>query len=82
MTLRELLFRRMRRAAAFIIIGMLIQAATFVWAHPAAFLLFTLIGGTLMFIGMAIFLAGVIHPRPWAAAYRLLRQTPPEVTAE
>jgi hypothetical protein len=82
MTLGDLRSKRLRRAAAFIVIGLLIQGGTFLWAHPAAFLLFTMVGGTLMLIGIAIFMAAIIHPSPWTAVYRLLRQTPPELTAE
>ena len=82
MTLQELLRRRLRTAATFIVLGVLIQGLTLLWHHPAAFLFFVLVGGVLVLLGVTIFLAAVLHPRPWSWAYRLLRQAPPQITPE
>jgi hypothetical protein len=77
MTRAELLHQRLRRAAILVISGLLLQAFSFIWAHPAAFLLYAMIGGSVMFAGVSIYVLALFHPRPWAFAYRLLRRDLP-----
>ncbi len=82
MTLDQIRQRRLRRAATLIIIGLVIQGLTFVWSHPAAFLVFALLGGGLVLLGVVIFMLSVFHPRPWVSMYRLFRMEPPEIVSE
>jgi hypothetical protein len=80
MTLAELLQKRLRRAAILIISGLVLQALSFIWSHPAAFLLDVMVGGSVMFVGILTYAMAVLHPRPWALGYRLLRLQPPELS--
>ena len=52
--------RRIRRAAGLIVLGLLISAATLTWAHPTAFLVFLLGGGTTMAAGILLYLHATI----------------------
>ena len=80
MTLAELLHKRLRRAAILIISGLVLQAFSFIWSHPAAFLLYAMVGGSVMFVGILIYAMALFHPRPWTLGYRLLRLEPPVVS--
>ncbi|MGE0708267.1 MAG: hypothetical protein AB7N76_18645 [Planctomycetota bacterium] len=56
---------RLRRAGALILAGMAVQLGTFSWASPAAFLVFALVGATLVALGALLFLwtiARATHP--------------------
>ena len=56
----ELRNRRIRRAAVLIVLGLVIGAATLTWAHPTAFLVFLLAGGTTMAAGILFYLHATI----------------------
>ncbi|MFN0109404.1 MAG: hypothetical protein ACKVZH_11175 [Blastocatellia bacterium] len=48
--------KRIRLAGLLLIAGLLVELITLRWSHPTAFLVFLLIGGTLMAVGILIFL--------------------------
>ncbi len=52
--------RQVRRAAAVIALGLLISAATLVWTHPIAFLVFVLAGGTTLAAGILLYLHATV----------------------
>ena len=53
------LVRRLRLAGLFVILGLLIEAATLFWPHPTAFLAFLLLGGSLVAAGMVLYLVSI-----------------------
>ena len=61
------LARRLRLAGLLIGLGLLIEAATLFWPHPTAFLAFLLLGGSLVAIGVVLYLLSIAtyaSPRP------------------
>jgi hypothetical protein len=52
--------KRIRIAGIFIIAGLLVELITLHWSHPTAFLFFLLIGGTLMAVGIIIYLLSLV----------------------
>ena len=52
--------RRLQIAGIFLITGLLVEALCLVWALPITFVIFAMVGGLLMFIGLAIFLFSLV----------------------
>lgn len=59
------LVRRLRLAGLLLCLGLLIEAVTLFWPHPTAFLVFLLLGGTLVAAGVLVYLLAIASdPRP------------------
>jgi hypothetical protein len=52
--------KRLQIAGIFLITGLLVEALCLVWALPITFVIFVMVGGLLMFIGLAIFLFSLV----------------------
>jgi uncharacterized membrane protein YccC len=52
--------QRLRIAGTLVLIGLLVELVTLYWAHPTAFLFFLLLGGSLMFLGMVLYLYSLV----------------------
>ena len=52
--------RRLRLAGYLLIGGLLVELVTLRWAHPTAFLFFALLGGSLMALGILIYLYALV----------------------
>lgn len=50
----------LRRSAYLLIAGLIVQGVTLIWAHPASFLLFMSLGGTLVLAGIITFLIAIV----------------------
>lgn len=50
------LSRRLRLAGLLVGLGLVIEAATLLWSHPTAFLVFVLLGGLLVAAGAVVYL--------------------------
>lgn len=55
--------RRLRRGGLLVLAGIAIQATTFIWAHPTAFLAFLVVGATLVAAGAALSLWALLGSR-------------------
>lgn len=51
--------RSLKIAGILIILGLIVEVISLVWFHPLAFVLFAFVGGALIFIGMAVYLASL-----------------------
>ncbi len=47
---------RLRVAGILVVIGLLVELVTLQWSHPTAFLFFLFLGGSLMFLGILLYL--------------------------
>jgi hypothetical protein len=54
--------RRRQFAGLFIAAGLLIEALCLIWSTPIAFVIFVAIGGSLMFLGLVLYLYSLIPP--------------------
>jgi hypothetical protein len=52
--------KRLKIAAALIILGLLVEGVCLVWARPLAFLIFVGIGMLLMFAGIVFYLISLV----------------------
>lgn len=52
--------KRLRIAGLLVMIGLLVELVTLYWAHPTAFLFFLLLGGSLMFLGIVLYLYSLV----------------------
>ena len=52
--------KRIQIAGIFLIAGLLVEALCLLWALPITFVIFALVGGLLMLIGLAIFLYSLV----------------------
>jgi hypothetical protein len=52
--------KRLQIAGIFLIAGLLVEAICLFWAAPIAFVIFAMLGGFLMFIGLAIYLYSLV----------------------
>lgn len=52
--------KRLRVAGLLVVLGLLIELITLHWAHPTAFLFFLLLGGSLMGLGILLYLYSLI----------------------
>ena len=65
MTLQEIsLSRRLRISGALLILGLLVEAFSLLWSHPLAFLAFIFLGGTLMGVGILLYLYSLVFTAP------------------
>ena len=55
--------KRLRIAGILILAGLIVELITLKWSHPTAFLFFLLLGGSLMAIGMLIYLYSIVSRR-------------------
>ena len=51
---------KLKIAAALLMLGLLTEIVTLQWAHPTSFLLFIIVGGTLIVLGVAMYLLALI----------------------
>jgi hypothetical protein len=51
---------RLKVAAALVISGLLIEVGTLYWGSPLSFMLFIGLGGTLVGVGILVYLVGVV----------------------
>jgi hypothetical protein len=56
--------KRLRLSGALIILGLLIELVTLKWSHPTAFLLFLMVGGLFLFIGIVMYLLTLVSASP------------------
>jgi hypothetical protein len=56
--------KRLRLAAALVSMGLLIELVTLFWSHPTAFLVFLLLGGSLIVLGVLVYLLSLLK---WTA---------------
>jgi len=52
--------KRLQLAGIFLIAGLLVEAICLFWALPITFVIFAMLGGFLMLVGLAIFLYSLI----------------------
>ena len=52
--------KRIRIAAALILIGLLVERLTLGWAHPTAFFVYAGVGGLLLLFGVLLFLSTLL----------------------
>lgn len=58
-------FPRLRLAGVLVALGLVIEAATLLWPHPTAFLVFVLLGGLLVAAGALVYLLTIAsQPAP------------------
>ena len=65
------LVRRLRLAGLLVSLGLLIEAVTLFWPHPTAFLVCLLLGGSLVALGVLLYLVSIAtyaSPRPAASS--------------
>jgi hypothetical protein len=61
--------RRLRVCGALVSGGLLVEVVSLQWAHPTAFLLFALLGGALVGLGVLVYLYALVSvPRRGAGA--------------
>ena len=57
--------RRLKLAGLLVALGLIVQALTLFWPHPTAFLVFLLLGGTLVAVGVLVYLYSIVsEPTP------------------
>jgi hypothetical protein len=52
--------KHLQIAGIFLISGLLVEALCLLWALPITFIIFAMVGGLLMFIGLVIFLYSLV----------------------
>ena len=52
--------RKLKTAACLLITGLLLEAVTLYWANPTSFLLFICASGTLVGLGIVIYLIAIV----------------------
>jgi hypothetical protein len=52
--------RRVRVAGIFILLGMVIEVVSLLWAHPTAFLVYVAFGGFCLFVGLIAYLFSLV----------------------
>ena len=53
------LIRRLKLSGLLVALGLSVQALTLFWPHPTAFLVFLMLGGTLVAVGVLIYLFSI-----------------------
>lgn len=53
---RRVIEKRLRVSGILILAGLIVELVTFFWFHPTAFLFFLLLGGSLLFAGILLYL--------------------------
>jgi polyferredoxin len=52
--------RKLKIAGWLLIAGLVVEAVSVYWANPTSFLLFILLGGMLVLLGLAIYLIAIV----------------------
>ena len=52
--------KRLRLSGLLVVVGLLVELGSLHWAHPTAFLFFLLLGGTMMGLGMVVYLYSLV----------------------
>ncbi|MGE0885350.1 MAG: hypothetical protein AB7P14_17530 [Blastocatellales bacterium] len=52
--------KRIRLAGVLLVMGLAVELVTLHWSHPTAFLFFLLLGGTLMGLGIIVYLFSLV----------------------
>lgn len=52
--------RRLKIAACLLVAGLMVEAVTLYWSGPMSFLLFIGLGGTLVGLGMIVYLIAIV----------------------
>lgn len=60
--------RRIRQSGVLMIAGLLVELITLRWSHPTAFLFFLLLGGSLMALGILIYLISLVSAESKSSA--------------
>lgn len=60
--------KRIRLAGVLVIAGLLVELVTLHWSHPTAFLFFLLLGGSLMALGIVVYLLTLISAESKSSA--------------
>lgn len=60
----EYISKRLRFAGLCIIPGLLVQGMSLLWNHPLSFLAFLGLGGSLLAIGIGVYLWSLVSPTP------------------
>ena len=53
------LLRRLKISGLLVSLGLIIEVITMLWSHPTAFLVFLLLGGTLVTAGVLVYLFAI-----------------------
>jgi hypothetical protein len=53
--------RRRQVAGVCVVLGLVIEALCLLWATPIAFVVFVAIGGSLMFVGIVLYLFSLVN---------------------
>ena len=56
----SLLCRRLQGAGMFVSARLVVQFTTLYWSHPLAFVIFILLGGTLVSLGVLVYLYSIV----------------------
>jgi hypothetical protein len=56
--------KRLRIAASLVSAGLLVELMTLFWSHPTTFLVFLLLGGSLIVLGVLVYLLSLLK---WTA---------------
>jgi len=59
MSTNTLLARRLRISGLLVSLGLIVEAITMLWSHPTAFLVFLLLGGSLVAAGVLLYLFSI-----------------------
>ena len=68
--------RRLRICGVLIISGLIIEALSLIWVHALAFILFAVIGGLLIGLGIVIYLYSLVSMPPTPQSSSLRDNTP------
>jgi len=52
--------KRRQVAGVFIVLGLVVEALCLIWSTPIAFVIFVMIGGLLMFVGIVLYLYSLV----------------------
>lgn len=55
------IYRGLRLSGWFIILGLVVQALSLLWNHPLSFVAFMALGGTLLAIGIILYLLTLVN---------------------
>jgi hypothetical protein len=53
--------KRRRLAGVCLVVGLVVEALCLIWATPIAFVVFVAIGGSLMFVGLVLYLTSLVN---------------------
>lgn len=56
----ESLYKRLQLSGVLVAIGLAVEVVTLYWAHPLAFVLFIVLGGTLVGAGILLYLYSIV----------------------